>query len=353
LAAAIRLARHLLHAERASLMLSHGGSGVLIVAAASGLPEKVIAQARVRLGDPVAGLVAQTHQPMLGNESAETRGGRTGIYRTGSYVSVPVPLGEGRYGVINVADPVNREVFQPPDLELLQDLALLVAHALSDAQGQQSLERRIIQAREDERRRVAQELHDETSHTLTAAIFRLDLDALHLADDPASARRAIELARAALVESAALLHGVAYALRPRILADLGLLPALRSLVAVAEEGGLLVTLEIDGVPPPMDEATDLAVFRVVQEALTNVRKHARATRAWVRLRFHARGLAVTVEDDGIGFAGAPAKSGGEAGLGLRGMRERVVVLGGDLAVDVRPQGGTRVIALFPIASAHD
>ncbi len=343
------LARRLLWGERASLLLPHNGLDVLRIVSASGLPDTVVAQAQVRLGEPIAGLVAQTRQPLLGSDPAVTHGDRVGYYRTGSFVSVPVPLGDGQYGVLSVADPRDRATFRAADVEALQGLAALVAHYISGTVPREAVRRQLIQAREEERGRVARELHDDAGHALTAAIFRLDLDALRLGDDPLAAHAAIERARAALLESAALLHDATYTLRPRILDDLGLLAALRSLLERAEEGDRRVTMSVTGEPRRLDEARELAVFRVVQEALTNVRKHARAAQTWVWLRFEAAWLTVIVEDDGIGLDPAAVPTPGpSSSLGLAGMRERVEVLGGALTIGARPHGGTRLVAHLPL-----
>ena len=353
LLSAVDLARRLARSQRASLMLPGAEDRVLHVAAARGLPPAVPATARVRLGDPVAGLVAQTGRPVLGEGPGGARPAPAPGYRTAAFISVPVPLPGPARGVLSVADPARGRRFRAADLVALQQLADHLAGDLALATARQQLAQaeaearrlraQVVAAREEERGRVARELHDEAGQALTAAIFRLDLEAQRLPAGAGEARAALERARAALLACAATQHRIAFALRPRILEDLGLAAALRSLGGQAAEGGLRVA----GGERPLGEAAELAVFRVVQEALTNVRKHARATRAWVRLRYQPGELTVTVADDGVGLGAAPGVAGARPRLGLGGMRERVALLGGELELGARPGGGTRLRARLP------
>lgn len=367
LAAAVEFARRLVGGRRASLMLPANESDELRIAAASGLPESVAAEARVRLGDQVSGLVAQTQQPMLVNEDS-TQTSRPGGYQTGSFISVPVPLGGETWGVLNVADPETGSAFHPDDLTTLQEFANYIAHTLAFMPARQQvlqlrkivrqLQWQIIQAQENERQRIARDLHDEGSHALTAAIFRLDMAKMKLSPRASEAHAALNMTREALVECAGTLHNIAFALRPRILEDLGLERALRSLVKQAMElGNVEIALTIEGEQPPLDEPIELAIFRVVQEALTNTRKYAGATEASVRLTFQARRLTIVVEDNGVGIAAQQSGNGAAArqrpGLGLAGMRERVEALGGTLTIGARDSGGTRIVARLPLRPGGD
>ena len=354
LLAAVDLAQRLTRSRRASLMLPDAEDRVLRIAAARGLPPVVPATAWVRLGDPVAGLVAQTGRPVLGDGPDSISPDRAPGYRTAAFISVPVPLsGTGR-GVLSVADPQRRAQFQADDLAALQQLASHLARDLALAAALQQLGRtesevrrlraQVVAAREEERGRIARDLHDETGQALTAAILRLDLEALQIPPGPGHARGALERARAALVECAAVQHRIAFALRPQTLEDLGLGAAVRSLVVQARDTGTTwVDLAIEGAERDLGEWVELAAFRVVQEALTNVRRHARAARAWVRLDYHAAWLTVAVEDDGVGLGTGDSPLDARPRLGLSGMRERVALLGGEVEIGVRRGGGTRLI----------
>jgi signal transduction histidine kinase len=358
LAKAVELARRLVGSQRASLMLAPEGTDELQIIAASGVPSGVIAGSRVCQGDSIAGSVARTRQPILRNGPQDIHEAWSSRYRSGSFISVPVPLHDGRCGVLSVADPLDGESFEADELLALQDLAAYVARDLEDLPAEErirgfhetvrQLQRRVIQAQEDERQRLARELHDEASHALTRTIFRLDFQALKLAKEEAPARAVLEEAREQLVACAGTLHGLAFALRPRILTDLGLSAALRSLVAQHNaDGAVPITLIISGWERRFGEETELAIFRVVQEALTNVRKHAQATEAAVSLHFRPRELRLTVEDNGIGLARRGKTPRSRIGQGVRGMRERVEALDGSFALTGR-KGRTRVAVTLPL-----
>jgi signal transduction histidine kinase len=337
------LARRLLRARRASLLLPADGDALLRVAAADGLPAAVGSGTVIHLEDSIASLVAHQRRPLLGNDPHPLR--PDAGYRTGTYISVPVPLEDQGAGVLSVADPLAGRSFGKDDLAVLQDLAGFV----SLAAGRASAQRELILAREDERLRVARELHDEAGQALAVATLRLDLEARRVLQENDPARHIVEIARAALLESAQTVHEIAHTLRPRLLEDLGLAAALRNLAARAEKGGLRVTLTITGDTADLDEGRELAIFRVAQEALTNVYKHARARRVAVRLTIERSRIALLIEDDGIGFANAPARADGR-GLGVRGMRERVRVFGGTLAIGSGARGGTRLLAVLPLSA---
>ncbi len=197
----------------------------------------------------------------------------------------------------------------------------------------------------EERVRIARELHDVVAHTLSLIIVQSEVLRTNLADEErrANATAIAELGRDAMAElhrTLALLRGgdelAERAPRP-VLSDL------QQLVDKSRGGGLDVELGIEGALRPLPASFELCAYRIVQEALTNVRRHADAAHATVRLRFGANALEVSIEDDGAG-ATAPA---GSAGHGLRGMRERAAMLGGAVTAGPREQGGYRVRAILP------
>ncbi len=189
----------------------------------------------------------------------------------------------------------------------------------------------LLRAQEEERRRIARELHDEAGQTLTALKIQLDLEGR----TEASARVADVLNR---------IRDVSELLRPRALDDLGLAPALRAHVEdFARRTRIDVSLEIDESPGwPPDVA--LMFYRVAQEALTNVARHSGARRAWVSLARRRDEGRLVVEDDGSGM-----RAGLQPNLGLLGMRERVSAAGGTLRLEAASAGGLRVEATVPMA----
>lgn len=369
---AVSLARRISGSRRASLMATGEHGEELRIVASSGIPAMIVARARVRLGDPVAGIVAQTCRPLLINER-RPRGRRAG-YRTDSFMSVPIQLRDTTYGVLSVADPVMGEEFDESDLAALQQFGAYLTRDISlDAtrlrlrrlQRQvRALHGRVIEAREEERSRIGRELHDETGDTLTKSLLSLDLEMARLPAGDAATRAILQRVREGLRESAGALHTAALALRPSVLQDLGLAAALRSLAEESPTVGLCaVTVAIDdGARPlgggghPLGEVVELALYRIAQEALTNVRKHARAKHAWIRLLVYPRWAILTIEDNGAGLD-TPETSGHSRlrgrRLGLTGMRERAEALGGTLEIGQREGGGTRVALKVPLRPAGD
>ncbi len=196
------------------------------------------------------------------------------------------------------------------------------------------LSRLLIRVQEDERRRIARELHDEAGQVLTAVKIELELDG--------------RMEAGALVGRAlAQVRDVSNLLRPSALDDLGLVAALRALVDdFALRTRIDVSLDLDGVTRPADPEVEVAVYRVIQEALTNVAKHAQATEARVRVQGSAGALSVVVDDNGVGAAEAATSH-----LGWLGMRERVTALGGRLDIERAPAGGVRIAATIPAGAA--
>lgn len=196
----------------------------------------------------------------------------------------------------------------------------------------EQLSRLLIRVQEDERRRIARELHDEAGQVLTAVKIELELDGRPEAG--------------ALVGRAlAQVRDVSNLLRPSVLDDIGLVAALRALAAdVGERTAIGVVLDLDGLHHRLPPDVEVALYRVIQEALTNVVRHAGgATRAAVRVQSEAGTLSVVVDDDGAGIS-----PGATSHLGWLGMRERVTALGGRLDIGPGPAGGVRIAARIPV-----
>jgi signal transduction histidine kinase len=203
----------------------------------------------------------------------------------------------------------------------------------------------LLTAREDEKAHLARELHDELGGVLTAA--KLDMARMRklAAADPVLLQRMAQL-NLRLNEGIALKRRIVEDLRPSCLDAFGLTVSLTNLCAdVAERLGIPVLAELDDASLPAD--AQLALFRLVQEALTNVSKYAKASQVRVSLKAGPTGVRVGIEDDGIGFDTALTKS---ATHGLAGMRFRIEHLGGRLSIDSAPATGTRLIATLPTHS---
>jgi two-component system sensor histidine kinase UhpB len=229
-------------------------------------------------------------------------------------------------------------------------------NAMLEAQAGQraelaALSSRTLDAQEEERRRIARELHDETAQELTALLVRIRL-AADGSREPATRERLAEL-RAATARTLDGVRRLARELRPTILDDLGLAEAIRAYAHdTTLRGAARVTVQTRGPTARLDPTRELVLYRVVQEALTNVAKHAAARAVEVTLDYRPDRVAATVADDGRGFE--PAVAAGVTptgqGLGLLGMRERLALVGGALELDAQPGGGTRVRATVPLGS---
>lgn len=211
-----------------------------------------------------------------------------------------------------------------------------------DALQLHQLSRAILQAQEEERQRVARELHDEAAQALTSLLVRIRL--LERSDDPLAARQHTRELRELTAEALEQVRRVALELRPTILDDLGLLAALEWRVDEFNAAGAAhASLKADCGSPRLAHPVELACFRVAQEALTNAARHAQAQQVSISLSQTGGWIILAISDDGRGFDPATLKPG----LGLRGMRERLALVGGTLLVESRPGAGTRITAYAP------
>lgn len=242
---------------------------------------------------------------------------------------------EGRRDVRADPGPAADERFA----RLAETFNHMLDHLDEDARQLHQLSGAIIAAQEEERQRVARELHDEAAQALTSLLVRIRL--LERADDPLAAREHVRELRELTAGALEQVRRVALELRPTILDDLGLLAALEWRVDEFNAAGTArATLSANCRDLRMPHEAELALFRVAQEALTNVARHAQAGSVTISLGCDGTWLTLEVADDGRGFDPATATGG----LGLRGMRERLALIGGSLTIEGAPGAGTRVVA---------
>jgi signal transduction histidine kinase len=264
-------------------------------------------------------------------------GALTGLY-------VPLLVDARPIGVIVAHDKEGDDPrFGDDDLRLTEVFAARAAVAVdSSARVARDALRRIVEAQELERRRLARELHDQTGQELTSVL--LGLKAVEEATSGPERARALAAVREQVLETLNDVRRLAVELRPKALDDFGLTPALERLRdTFSEQTGMRVELEsriVQRLPPDVETA----LYRIVQEALTNIVKHAQATTISIVLARNARGVTAVVEDDGRGFI---RDSSGE-GLGLLGMGERLALLGGKLTIESSPGTGTSIVAEVPL-----
>jgi signal transduction histidine kinase len=230
--------------------------------------------------------------------------------------------------------------FDSDDVRLAETFAsrAAVAVELSERVQRDAL-RRIVAAQELERQRLARELHDETGQALTSIL--LGLKQLEGAESE-SVSRLRELVVATLQD----VRRLAVELRPKVLDDFGLVPALERLTSsFAEQTGIEVDLEAGAISDRLPAEVETAIYRIVQESLTNVVKHSHAHRVSVLLTRSDGRIKAVIEDDGTGF---DPEAGTADGIGLIGMRERIELLDGTLAVESSERSGTTVAVEVPV-----
>jgi signal transduction histidine kinase len=324
------------------------GNELRIAAAAGGGAETAVGTTFPRAESKTGRVLERGHServdslledPEVHHDAARRFAARTGLY-------VPLVVRDTAIGVLVAHDKLGSDQrFDSGDLRLAEQFALRAAIAvdLSRRVARDAL-RRVVAGQELERRRLARELHDETGQALTSIL--LGLRAVEDAGSADEMRGAVGGLRELVVETLQDVRRLAVQLRPKALDDFGLVPALERLVQTFAEGtGMNIDLEDrlgDERLPPEVETT---IYRVVQEALTNIVKHAEAQNVSILLVRRDRSAAAVVEDDGRGFD--PTKTS-EDGFGLTGIRERVQLHEGRLTLESTPDGGTTLAVEVPL-----
>ena len=216
--------------------------------------------------------------------------------------------------------------------------------------GDVRLQQATLAAREDERGRLAREIHDGPAQILANAIFALELAEQVARRDPALVADELTQLRALLKDGVAEMRRFMTDLRPVMLADWGLVPTLRRYVADFNQFfGKHVAFAAEIVPDTLSSEQQLALFRIVQEGLQNIQKHAGADEAEIQLRSDADWLVLTVTDQGKGFDPEAAGLAAGHGAGLPGMRERARLVGADFSVTSRLGSGTAIRVVLPLS----
>lgn len=350
--------RSALQTDICSVMLFDEVQNSLMVRAIDGVPMSRIAAAgsRVPSPSPIWRRLTKDRRPVilddaLADATPEWREWITKLLgQIGSSMGVPLVVEEKLIGTVVAGSTMHRR-FTEDELDLLRVVADRVAPPIERARllerlhaGRERLEtlsRRLLAVQEEERRRVAIELHDELGQVLTAVKINLESIPTQIAHAVESVDRAMQTTR-----------DLALDLRPAMLDDLGLAAALRWYAdRFAKQTHIemhLAVEEIADLPPALATAS----FRVVQEALTNVARHASAKHVWLEVRRTSRGLELAVRDDGVGFDVDAARDRATHGasLGLLGMEERVTLAGGSIEIHSTAGTGTAIRVLFPMRS---
>ena len=346
----VKRGRALVEARDVIILLTEGDHLALAAGAGSvAVPQGVRVPLR---GSPIAALLERPRAQRLAAPERDlgVSPASLGVRDAGAAVVVPLMYRGAALGAMLAFDRLTGEGrFTREDEQLLEAFAASAATAVATAKTVEADRlRRSIEAAEAERRRWARELHDETLQGLGG--LKVLLAGAGRLEDPEAMRQAMDQAVEQVSTEIESLRALITELRPAALDQLGLLPALTTLLQrTATTSGLEVEGDLDLGDADRRLAGDLetAIYRLVQEALTNVAKHARATRVEVAVRAIPGAVDVRVADDGVGVTAGGATGGG---FGLVGMRERVAMAGGELQIERGDGGGTVVRARLPAPS---
>ena len=325
--------------------------------------DREVGKIRLPLGQGVSGWVASHREPVviIHDKESDPRYLPFESLRGSDFTSmVSVPMETdpgGLVGVLNVHTVARRE-FTDRDVALLLVIGQLIAGAMHQARLHRQLVARdrahenfveqVIQAQELERRRLAGDIHDGISQRLVTLSYRLDAASRAVGDDSATAAEQLTLARElvdlTLGEARAAING----LRPPVLDDLGLTGGLASLARSIPD----VEIDVDLADARLPDHIEIALYRIAQECLQNVVKHAHATNAKLTFSVGDEHARLDIIDNGVGFDTFEKPLGGDemGGYGLLSMAERAEIVGGRLNIKSRPGSGTAVTATIPLPS---
>ncbi len=281
------------------------------------------------------------------------------VVKITGHISVPLMTKARIVGQLNISFSEPRQADQI-DIDLLKAIAPQLAVAIENARLweavqekealQKELLKRLVAAQEEERKRISRELHDEFGQEMTSMLVRLQV--LEKMEREAQAGEMIDGLKTSVSQLLVSIHDLALELRPTTLDDLGLVPALTQYVKTCP-ANLGITVEfqelgISGQRLPREVETTL--YRIIQEALTNVARHAKVNKASILLRRNERSITAIIEDNGVGFERehSNGREGKRQRLGIYGMEERVALIGGSLTIESKPGSGTTIYIEIPV-----
>jgi signal transduction histidine kinase len=344
----VRRLRGLIDARLIAIAIPRG-DGTLVVEAADGERAEEILGIELEPAGSKSGRVLERRRgervdSLLDDPEVDYGLGRPIGARTGLFV--PLILRDQPIGVLVAHDRSGDDPrFTDDDLRLTETFASRAAVAVDQSRRVATAAlRRVVEAQELERRRLARELHDQTGQELTSVL--LGLRAVADAPDPDAQRQALESVHRQVLQTLHDVRRLAVELRPKALDDFGLVPAVERLAqSFIEQTGLMLDVEAQLGAGRFSSELETALYRMVQEGLTNVVKHAQARHVSIVLTSGRGLITALIEDDGRGFDVDAAREG----MGLDGMRERLGLVGGRLTIESRPGGGTTLIAKAPLS----
>ena len=275
-------------------------------------------------------------------------------FQTRSLIAVPLMTPTERIGVVEVINKQEGERFTEQDQDILSALSAQAATAIVNARLYQELQEekdRIIATESEIHKKLARDLHDGPAQTLAAMIMDVDIVLKLYERDPARVPEELEKLRQAASKTLAQVRNTMFELRPVILETQGLVPALESYVQrLGSTEGMAIHLDIRSLPERLPSKVEGLCFSIIQEALSNVKKHAHAENTWVVVERRSKDLIVAVRDDGQGFDVTHVQEGyaTRGSLGLLNMRERSEMLGARYSIESKLGRGTLVSLIVPL-----
>jgi signal transduction histidine kinase len=332
--------------EAGGIYLLQESTGVLTVAAHKGLSVQLVDEIDdLKIGEGFSGRVAETGEPLVVRElSTDSRLTRSAVQKEGfKSVAISPLVSRGKVlGSLFLITRDNRE-FSQQDIELVSSIGGQIGVAVENARLFEQAQQLAVM---EERQRLARDLHDSVTQALFGVTMYAEAAARLLSSGDSNGSKAVDHLRelqATAQEALREMRLLIFELRPPVLEQEGLVAALQTrLDTVESRSGLEVDLKVEGGGEQLPHKIEAGLYRIAQEALNNALKHAEAHRITVSLHQDKRSVTLEVADDGIGFDQAIARRHG--GMGLKGMEERAVEMGGRLLVESSPGEGTKVSA---------
>lgn len=353
----------MLAADRGSIYVYEEHSGELRFAAWHNLPENVDVSAPRKAESGIAAWVAKHGKPLILQDKVDGKYFQGIDPQVKSAISYPLFHRGEVFGVLNLGITDESRRFCENDLRVLEALTAVGSMGMENALLHRNMEEKeqlhrklltkIINAQEDERKRIASDIHDDTIQSLISCFYQLEAAEMLLEEESTS--KALELLRGIkkdLQRNITCMRRLLFDLRPSILDDAGLVPALEDyLNRLEEELEVRSFLYVDENLGKLEPDLGVSIYRMAQEIFSNIRKHARATEVEVKLHRKGRFLVMAVRDNGVGFEPERVLEGraSEEHFGLRSLRERVELSGGEVDIKSRPGAGTEVVIKIPVA----
>ncbi len=350
------------------IMLLDEQSKILSYRVYHGLSDTYAEEMHLKLGEGIAGKVAQSGKPILSEdisvEPGAARSDLINIEGLKAFLSIPLQAKGNVLGVLNIASHTPHH-FTKSDMQLLYSIGDLLGIAIEHtklneqlrkgSERYRQLARQVIMIGEEERRRIARELHDETSQTLTGLALNLQVlietaETAGIRDPEFKAR--LHKTQSLAVQTSAEVGRLIADLRPSALDTLGFVPAIRQYAEVNLTSLRIdVSFEFENIERTLPPEVEVGLFRWAQGAMGNIVQHSKAKHTTISLKYVDNELVLRISDDGVGFDVSQITEiePGGRGAGLFSMKERMKLLGGNCSVQSQPGQGTTAIARVPMA----